>query len=384
MPRGREQPTHERRHLDDIAALSDLPSRNYLITSAYHRLSHRVGELLGHDDANWMTVAAWSSEQVGKFIRCENIPLSGLDWCLLRELSAHFIDGAPYRTFVAGATSALAAANAAIFGEIAPAFLFFVEQAPAHDRVVFSRRFERYLRDQAAPGEAGGALLLTAFELYYKGYRARSDEARSQYVFLGNAYLAMREQSRLDEWIARSLSFEPAGRAAQRLGLYRDTDVLAASRRLFTRLVLSLQLPRERVRLGSDLPPRKDGSSFAPTLRRFDALAPEDRQYVGPVLALCRDPESLQGTAATDWSKLDERMNFIIGLFRSRQRDRELFLDPLDEAHVALRHRASWHAERRLWRLTDAGLNGAASRLARWLRPRPAVGVVGREPSLLG
>jgi hypothetical protein len=46
--------------------------------------------------------------------------------------------------------------------------------------------------------------------------------------------------------------------------------------------------------------------------------------------------ESEVGSASVDWRVLDDRMNFIVNLFRSRQQNAELMGQPFSDAQRAL------------------------------------------------
>ena len=54
-----------------------------------------------------------------------------------------------------------------------------------------------------------------------------------------------------------------------------------------------------------------------------------------PLGTLDRTPDSTDGSAAGDWAALDDRMNFIVDLFRSRQRDRSLRRSPFCPQQLA-------------------------------------------------
>lgn len=72
-----------------------------------------------------------------------------------------------------------------------------------------------------------------------------------------------------------------------------------------------------------------ESTLFPPHLRTLEN--PKLRELMGRLDAT---PDSLKGTAAKDWSKLDQRMNYIVDLFRSRQSDPHLFDQPFGkEAH---------------------------------------------------
>src|SRR5690606_8252503 len=85
-------------------------------------------------------------------------------------------------------------------------------------------------------------------------------------------------------------------------------------RRLLTRHQMSLRLPSGTVRLGADVSANQRRELFPDVLQELThpelsaLFARYDRQ-VG----------NGRGTAALDWVSLDDRMNFIMNLFRSRQ-----------------------------------------------------------------
>jgi hypothetical protein len=51
--------------------------------------------------------------------------------------------------------------------------------------------------------------------------------------------------------------------------------------------------------------------------------------------AIDRTPDTTAGSAAEDWAALAERMNFIVDLFRSRQRDASLRRPPFRPDQIA-------------------------------------------------
>jgi hypothetical protein len=65
---------------------------------------------------------------------------------------------------------------------------------------------------------------------------------------------------------------------------------------------------------------------FPATLRTIEL--PELRRFLDGPGGWDRTPDNLTGSAARDWTKLADRMNFIVDLFRSRQSDAGLFAPP--------------------------------------------------------
>ena len=125
--------------------------------------------------------------------------------------------------------------------------------------------------------------------------------------------------------------------------------------RLMTDQVLVMALPTETLRLGRDIPPRHRGSPYYPAaLRRFpernraSATEPDDRPPttderveraildIGDrVRSFDRTVRDGRGSAARDWRRWDERMNWALTLMRSRQQDETLYWRPYSIARRA-------------------------------------------------
>ncbi len=107
--------------------------------------------------------------------------------------------------------------------------------------------------------------------------------------------------------------------------------------RLLTDQVLVLALPTETLRVGRDVPARhRQWPYFPPDLRDLDAATGEaDAEIKAALIDVARHVDSLdrtagagRGSAARDWRRWDERMNWILTLLRSRQQDDTLFWKP--------------------------------------------------------
>src|SRR3954451_7195540 len=57
-----------------FAPMSDA-LRNHLVTLAYVDMGSAMGQILGHEDANWTSLAVWPSFTVGETIRAGDDPL---------------------------------------------------------------------------------------------------------------------------------------------------------------------------------------------------------------------------------------------------------------------------------------------------------------------
>jgi hypothetical protein len=219
----------------------------------------------------------------------------------------------------------------------------------------------------------GQSLLREMVRQYFFAMQEPDVRKRAQLVLLANALGGIHEQTRLQSYIVASLD-APIGDLV-RDRLHRtvaedDTDLRQRHQahagldcllhpfadevtRLWQSLVtvglMTLQLPDVVLHLGEDVPAPRGEPLFPselatidlPSLRRmllqYDALTPGERR--GGLVGILkkdavellgraeRDPRAA-GSAATDWARLSERMRYILALFRSRQRDPQLFSPP--------------------------------------------------------
>jgi hypothetical protein len=76
--------------------------------------------------------------------------------------------------------------------------------------------------------------------------------------------------------------------------------------------------------------PTRGPTPFPETLMTIEVL--ELRSLLDGPEGWDRTPDTPAGSAARDWTKLSDRMNFIVDLFRSRQADPNLFTPPYSSA----------------------------------------------------
>jgi hypothetical protein len=292
---------------DDIARTPDLVLRNLRITEMYHRLSVQLATLLGRDDANWCTFACHASRTAGYSIRGEVLP-AAIRASFAAVLLGRFVDRVTRRV-----SHEISAGNLAVFAELAPLFARFVRTFhadPRHDR-------ERFGAVVAAltPGatEAGGQdALIAALGHYHDAMSEPAAKRRAELILLGNVTVGLHEQIRLQPHIVRALD-APASLVGVR----------SFGRRVLTRRLMQLRLPQRSFRLGEDVPLLRGRRQFPELLVRLEHPA-----LAGLVMQWDRDVHSLRGSAARDWGELAARMNYIVDLFRSRQRSPEVFDPP--------------------------------------------------------
>jgi hypothetical protein len=203
-----------------------------------------------------------------------------------------------------------------------------------------------------------------SFELYALASKA-PDQARARLVLGANLLLTAVEQDLVDpalsfvvdlvpRRVGATLDWQLARLAGRFRGIPTHLSYLVLQSRhederrtvdlvwsrLMTDQVLVMALPTETLRLGRDIPPwRRDQPYFPADLRDLGdnpdttgdvAAALED--VARHVKSLDRTVGNGRGSAARDWRRWDERMNWAVTLMRSRQHDETLFWRPYSEA----------------------------------------------------
>lgn len=295
----------------DIAATvatSDPILRNLRITLTYHELTIALADVLGRDDVSWCAYATWASKSAGRFIRGEPFELLPLRARLAQRRLAPWLED-----LAAGARAGAAEGNLMVFAELAPLYAELAEILRRTPRPDAEQVDDFLARFTPGPVERGGQdMLRRAFAVYFEIAGLPRCKARAERMLLANALVGYHEQTRLQGPIERALG---ARRLAPRVG----RAVRAAS----TRWLMALELPGQTMRLGEDVPALWGDRMFPDELRVI-----EDTELCALLYRLDRTPNTTAGSAAADWADLADRMNFIIDLFRSRQRDARLYQAP--------------------------------------------------------
>ncbi|HEX5827907.1 MAG TPA: hypothetical protein VFY23_10325 [Candidatus Limnocylindrales bacterium] len=286
-----------------ITSLPDPLERNAAITRGYHVLSEAVAALLGREHANWLTFGQWASAEARRSISGLAVP-------------------APLRpVFGDDVREAVAAGNAAIFGDVAPPFIRFLGvmgpiaseagRVPAHET---GARLDAALGALIAhPQLAASADLARAFRAYSDALRLRLEgmpggPAYASRILVANASVGAHEQRVADPYVRAAI---PG----------RWIAAVAATAHM------SLRLPEGVLELERDVPPPAylHGAPFPPELATLEDVE---------ALALARrfglDDGSPARSGAPDWESYDERMGFIFTLLRAHQCDPSLFDLPPD------------------------------------------------------
>jgi hypothetical protein len=354
-----------------ISAMKDPVARNLAITQGYSDLSAAMGQLVGKDNANWATFGTWASKQAGVSIRNEDLPrfftdaLKGSGGVLgplskvddfLRKLGLPALPGVAdfgkaAQDALANVSKAIADGNQFVFNEIGQEFARFVDTFKGdtrYDAAKVRKYLDGFPKDKP--------LLKEAFGHYAQAMFEKDPNKKAELMLLANNKVGLHEQTQLTPFIEKALNTPVkdtfrkllkegiegainalpfpasiAGKLALKSGAVDAVvnplvDGLAgAFRRFATEHMMKLAVPGGALKLGNDLPPPAgmESTLFPPHLRSIQN--PELRKLLE---RLDHSPDSLKGTAAKDWSRLDQRMDYIIDLFRTRQSDPRLFDPP--------------------------------------------------------
>jgi hypothetical protein len=352
-----------------VSALADAVARNLQITQSYHELLVALDRHLGFErDLNWCAFATWASKQAGVFIRHDELPAAlrrflRLDGARPRRwtptgflLSDRF---RAYARMTAEDMSAhLAEGNRLVYTLLAPFFAGLVAHFRDHPEPDPAAR-DAFLA--AIPAEpATGDELRRAFAQLWAARFEPDPKRRAERILAANLLVGFHEQRRLQEAIDGALSapirralddprrvwfaaplplwLRLAGARLFRLALAPwIRRVEAEWKAAVTGCLMTLALPTGRLELGADLPPLPDGSMYPEALREL-ALA----EALAVLAAIDRTPGTLRGSAARDWARLEDRMNYVADFFRSRQQERSL----LTSAPFTAEQAAAIHAGR--------------------------------------
>jgi hypothetical protein len=344
-----------------ICKLRDDAYRNRWITYAYWDISRRLRDLIG-DNASWCTFSTWSSRTIGESLRLdkatrridelkddEEVSAPGHPWLLkLRYWVTTRARGA--------AQLALARGNRLIFHEIGYSVVQLLDWAEAHPDFDLDA-WQSYRGEKLAPHasddlfpEADEERLWTGLDCYYLASHAEDEKEKAELVLQGNVRLGAYEQERADPMLKIALEPFP-GRFVR---VVRPVPHVPASLSLpdrrapwslqhsswflrpvseqfgvfMTRGVMTLDAPlfKEKIRplrLGRGIPAPDGGAPGYPAaLERLD-----DPSLSSLVGEYDRTGGAPQNCGAHNWTQLDDRMNYIVNLFRAGQQDTNLYRD---------------------------------------------------------
>ncbi len=357
----------------EILSETNLALRNLKITWCYHLLSQDTRTVIGAKNNNWCTFAKWASKTAGYSIRNEIFGdrLSGL--LSLSDEYSHAMDDlnshlrgigedvhvesnelAHYLSETLISTSdQVSRGNFLVFEELAPLFVRFIADFRGLKRDD-PARIQAFLA-RLTPGsvhQGGQDMLRQAFEAYYYSIFVKGKE-KAELIFLANLMIGVHEQPRLQSPIEEALKAplshglrshlegawpkgasdmirEPVNEAIGRFHSLLLKPVTRVWHRFAVEVIMSMRLPRGELALGSDVPNPIGGPMFP---REQETI---DNAELGAVLQRWdRTLNTTRGSGACDWTDLDDRMNYVADLFRSRQQRRVLRRPPFAVTQAA-------------------------------------------------
>jgi hypothetical protein len=285
-----------------------------------------LSDVLGPDaGANFHTWAVWGSREAGTTITRRDLPglrttvgvacalvgiLLGVAIGDLRLAAVLCLAFGAFGTWgvhveLEKARAHISHGNRIVLEEIGDATLRFVA---AHRRSheaddALDRFFAELTPGPTADG--GQDLLSQAFRAYDRASRVSDREHRHQLVFAANCFAVWHEHIRLQRDIARAIPLLLRGSVTRRL--------------------LDFRVGVEHLHVGRDLT-SADGVPWPATLTALSE--PLAAQAVKALRHAKRPSDDLAGSAASSWAALDQRMNYVVDLFRSRHLEPRVFDDP--------------------------------------------------------
>ena len=300
-----------RDEVEQIAALRDPVIRNLRITECYSRLAAAME--LGC--SNWCTYATWASRQAGRTIRGEDL-LDRLERELGRDAELLHPIRSFWRWLLRRGLLRPDTRLGRLIGRLHTPFDAFEQASDAVARgnlKVFAEIglvFARWIDDGATPAEP--PLLRQAFRRYEQG------RTSPEQLILANLEIGFHEQTRLQPEIREAMdaALSPKRRI---LTWPLQRKLTQLSREVITESLMVLTLPGVVLWLGRHL--EASGEVVDPELREL-------MERYEPV------PPAADDCGAQDWSVLDQRMHYLVHLFRAYHDEEALASPPFTPAQV--------------------------------------------------
>ncbi len=313
--------------IEDAVHEPDRTLSNLKVTHAHYLLSLALQEVVGPEaGANFHTWAVWGWRKAGITIREEGLDrarreVTTLSFCTGGLIG--FLFGVTlWRLFpwwVVPALSALGAGCGAWTGRgwlacgrrRAAELMLLGNRTVLEDIGGQTARFVTWYHGQEArspeafarflegfrPGETekgGQDLLRRAFQQYYRAALADNLDVKRQAAYFANCLAILHEHIRLQPYISGSLPW--------------------IVRRCVTNRLMRFDVGPLRLAVGDNVP-GLDGLEYPEALQTL--TDPELAEFLFGPEGLDRGGSTLAGTKTTDWTRLPQRMKYIVNLFRA-------------------------------------------------------------------
>jgi hypothetical protein len=353
--------------VEDIASEKDPVLRNLLITQRYHEFAVQLRDAGIGEDATWCAFAVWASKTAGATIRGDVLPRRAHDAILGNKDVQGFLERVNHgiagrvlthlshdhlaqaiKAITEEVSAYIADGNVLVFAELAP---LFAELLAAHGSAnpptpqAVASAFAATERSLKVSKDMSG--VATAFGAYRNALFA--PPRRAAMVLQANTLAVAHEQQRLQPAIEKALGAAISDTLSRVIendlvhhvptpdahgvldGLMNDLCRVLdeAWDTMLTEVIMQLVTASETFDLRKDVPPLQ-GQMFPADLADLSGT-----DAAADVAAWDKTNGTGSPSGAHDWAQLRERMNFIVNLFRSRQRDPNLFNPPFTESQVA-------------------------------------------------
>ena len=198
-------------------------------------------------------------------------------------------------------------------------------------------KLQAFLDEYLQPGplsEGGQDYLREAFTAYYDARFETNAKQKAEYVLIGNLLVGLHEQTRLQPQIEQAMAvpLEMFGDSSKKSGAGNAVSnrQAAATRKIIaraiTQMMMLITLPSRQLKLSQNV--------IAPTgviSYPQDLIQIENPRCLELVRMFEMGQDTLTGSAADDWSSLDERMSFVVDFFRSHQQYERMWEPPFRE-----------------------------------------------------
>lgn len=295
----------------EVANLKNPIIANYAITRAHYELGLGLRETIGGEGANFHIWATWGSYKAGVTIRKEDSELANYIASLVENCNSRFghfrpscIAGKMTRKKLELAAREISMGNRLVLediGGVTAKFITLFHNAEAKDDFKFGQ-FRNSIR-------ADQEMLKHAFSAYYRAKFEVDEELKEQFIFLGNLYAIYHEHIKLQPIIKRSLPLE--------------------IRKISSISLLKFLIGDEELYTGFDITHyHRNGRTIYP-----EKLMHLRFREVQAFFRSMNRSEGLDYSKASDWTKFDQRMNFVSVLFRTRHFKPELWDYPASETY---------------------------------------------------
>jgi hypothetical protein len=358
--------------VEEIAGTTDPVLRNLLITQRYHDFAVALRDGGAGEDATWCAFAVWASKTAGATIRGEVLPKRARELFeahdkksggLLARFNHKLVDLVRHRlshdhlaqvvdSVTADVSKSIADGNLLVFAELAPVFTTMLDarasSTEANREVLLSALTPALSTLKDAEDGIGVA---DAFRGYVDALCSPSGRAPT--VLRANVLAVAHEQQRLQPNLEEALNAAvsdtikkmiddevvdhvPTEEARRLLNGVTDEVCQAmdtAWDTALTETIMQLVTKSETFDLRENVPPLPTGM-FPADLQELT-----NADVAATVAAWDRTRGTGAPSGAHDWADVHERMNFIVNLFRSRQRQAALFEPPFTDEQVAALNR---------------------------------------------